>query len=69
MFKLWVWEKNLAPISVTLGQSHKATEANFYVKFQIRLSLVEPSICYILGMVGPIDVQQKENESTGCYAD
>ena len=29
----------------------------------------EHSICHILGMVGPIDVKQKGNESTGCYAD
>ena len=26
-------------------------------------------MCHILGMVGPIDVKQKGNESTGCYAD
>ena len=24
---------------------------------------------FILGMVGPIDVKLKGNESTGCYAD
>ena len=33
------------------------------------LFLVEPSICHILRMVCPIDVKQKWNESTGCYAD
>ena len=32
-------------------------------------SPIEHSICHILGMVGPIDVKQKGNESTGCYAD
>ena len=32
-------------------------------------SPIEPSICHILGMVGPIDVKQKGNDSTGCYAD
>ena len=37
----------------------------FFVKFQIRFSPVEHSICHIL----PIDVKQKGNESTGCYAD
>ena len=30
---------------------------------------MEPSISHILGMDGPIDVKQKRNESTGCYAD
>ena len=32
-------------------------------------SAAEYYICHILGMVGPIDVKQKGNESTGCYAD
>ena len=32
-------------------------------------SQVEHSICHILGIVGPIDVKQKGNESTRCYAD
>ena len=27
MVNLWVWENFLAPISVTLGQGHQATEA------------------------------------------
>ena len=40
-----------------------------FVKFKIRFSPVEHSICHILGMVGPIDVKQKGNESTGCYTD
>ena len=31
-------------------------------------SAVEHYICHILGMVGPIDVKQKGNEPTGCYA-
>ena len=43
--------------------------ANFSLKFQIRFSPVEHSICHILGMAAPIDVKQKGNESTGCYAD
>ena len=30
---------------------------------------VQHFICRILGMVGPLDVKQKGNESTGCYAD
>ena len=32
-------------------------------------SPVELYICHFLRMVGPIDVKQKGNESTGCYAD
>ena len=43
--------------------------SNFFVKFQIRFSPIEHSTCHILGMVGPIDVKQKGNESTGWYAD
>ena len=35
----------------------------------MRFSQVEHAICYILGLVGPIDVKQKGNELTGCYAD
>ena len=34
--------------------------ANLYIKFQMRFSQVEHSICHILGMVGPIDVKKKE---------
>ena len=41
----------------------------FFRKIWNPFSPVEPSICHILGMVGPIDVKQKGNESTGCYAD
>ena len=43
--------------------------AIFFCKILNPFSPVEPSICHILGMVGPIDVKQKGNESTGCYAD
>ena len=43
--------------------------ANFHVKFEMRFSPIKHSICPILGMVGPIDVKQKGNELTGCYAD
>ena len=32
-------------------------------------SPVEHSISHILGMIGPIDVKQKGNESTRCYVD
>ena len=32
-------------------------------------SAVEHFIYHVLGMVGPIDVKQKGNEWTGCYAD
>ena len=39
---------------------------NFFIKFQMRFSLIEHSICHILGMVGPIDVNQNENDSTEC---
>ena len=39
------------------------------MKFEIRFSPIEYSICHILGMVDPIDVKQKWNESTRCYAD
>ena len=42
---------------------------NIFCKFQIRFSPIEHSICHILGKVGPIDVKQKGNESTGCYVD
>ena len=42
--------------------------AIFY-KILNAFSTGEPSICHIFGMVGPIDVKQKVNESTGCYAD
>ena len=42
---------------------------NFYLKFQIVFSPIEHSICHILGIVGPVDVKQKGNELTGCYAD
>ena len=112
MVDLWVWEKILAPISVTLGQGHQATEAErnlpfphgkvrtahpiatklggyiplmmlptwfhfasfpFFIEFLRKIlnpfSPIEPSICHILGMVGPIDMKQKENDSTGCYTD
>ena len=41
----------------------------FFVRFQIRFSPFEHSICHILGIVGPIDVKQKGNESTGCCID
>ena len=43
--------------------------ANFSGKFQVRFSQVEHSIYHILGMVGPVDVKQEGNESTGCYPD
>ena len=38
-------------------------------KISNSFSPVEHSIYHILGMVGPIDVKQKGNESTGYYAD
>ena len=34
--------------------------AIFFVKFQMRFSPVQHSICHILGIVGPIDVKLKE---------
>ena len=43
--------------------------SDFFCKILNPFSPVEHSICHILGMVGPIDVKQKGNESTGCYAD
>ena len=43
--------------------------SEFLRKILNPFSPVEPSICHILGMVGPIDVKQKGNESTGCYTD
>ena len=43
--------------------------SEFFRKILKPFSLVELSICHILGMLGPIDVKQKGNESTGCYAD
>ena len=43
--------------------------AIFSGKISNPFSAVEHYICHILGMVGPIDVKQKGNESTGCYAD
>ena len=110
MVNLWVWEKFLVPISVTLGQGHQATEAGqilpcphgkvriahpiatnlkrciplvmlstwltfggilsepffffgqiFFVKFQLGFSPIEHSICYILEVVGQVDVKQKGN--------
>ena len=42
---------------------------NFLHKILNQFSAVEHYICHILGMVDPIDVKQKGNESTGCYAD
>ena len=36
---------------------------NFFIKFQIRFSRVEHSICHIVGMDGLNDVKQKGNES------
>ena len=41
----------------------------FFCKILNPFSAVEHYICHILGTVGPIDVKQKGNESTGCYAD
>ena len=41
----------------------------FFCKISNPFSPVEHSICHILGMVGPVHVKQKGNESTGCYAD
>ena len=43
--------------------------SNFLHKILNPFTPVEHSICHILGMVGPIDVKQKGNESAGCYAD
>ena len=43
--------------------------SDFSRKILNLFSAVEHYICHILGMVGPIDVKQKGNESTGCYAD
>ena len=43
--------------------------SDFLRKILNPFSAVEHYICHILGMVGPIDVKQKGNESTGCYAD
>ena len=43
--------------------------SNFLRQISNPFSGVEHYICHILGMVGPIDVKQKVNESTGCYAD
>ena len=42
---------------------------DFFRKILNPFSPVEHSICHIFGMVGPIDVKQKGNESTECYAD
>ena len=43
--------------------------SEFFRKILDPFSPVELSICLISGMVGPIDVKQKGNESTGCYTD
>ena len=43
--------------------------SNFWRKIVDQFSAVEHYICHILGMVGPIDVKQKGDESTGCYTD
>ena len=49
--------------------STKIVLAIFFCKILNPFSPVEHSICHFLGMVGPIDVKQKGNESIGCYAD
>ena len=82
MVNLWVWENILVPISVTLGQGHQATEAKQILPclhdkvrtahlIAAKLSLYIPlvTLSTIWGMIGPVDVSQKGNESTGCYAD
>ena len=42
---------------------------DFFRKISNLFSPVEHSICHNLGLADPIDVKQKGNESTGCYAD
>ena len=82
MVNLWVWENILVSISVTLGQGHQATEAKQILPclhdkvrtahlIAAKLSLYIPLVMLstIWGMGGPIDVSQKGNGSTGCYAD
>ena len=43
--------------------------SEFLRKILNLFSPVELSICHILGMVGPVDVKQKGNETPRCYAD
>ena len=43
--------------------------SDFLRKILNPFSAVEHYICHILRMVGPIDVKQKVNDSTRCYAD
>ena len=57
LIKLW---RNFAKISIF---------SNILRKILNQFSAVEHYNCHILGMVGPIDVKQIGNESTGCYAD
>ena len=40
----------------------------FWRKFQMCFSPIEHSVSHISGMLGPVDMKQKGNESTGCYA-
>ena len=58
MFSAWLNFGEILPIF-----------SDFFRQILNLFSPVEPSICHILGMVCPIDVKQKENESTGCCAD
>ena len=57
-----------------LNKWRRNSVRNFYFKeflhkISIHFSSIEHYICHILGMVDPIDVKQKGNESTECYAD
>ena len=73
----WPWVKVTKPpkrSAIYLVPTVKVRTAHlffseFFCKILNWFSPVELSICHILGMVGPIDVKQKGNEWTGCYAD
>ena len=43
--------------------------SDFFRKISNPFSQIEHSICHMLGMVGPIDVKQKGNDSTESYVD
>ena len=54
---------------INIGEILPDFLAIFLRKILNPFSAVEHYICHILGTVGPIDVKQKGNESTGCYAE
>ena len=59
----------LVMLSARLHCGWILSETFCFINFQNHLYPVKHSICHILGMVGPIDVKQKGNKSTGCCAD